>query len=49
MAMQKKVLIVEDSLLMHKIYQMALKAYAKYDIEAHFAADGQEEIGRAHV
>ncbi len=44
MAMHKKVLIVEDSLLMHKIYEMALKAYAKCDIEAHFAADGHEGL-----
>ena len=44
MAMHKKVLIVEDSLLMHKIYEMALKGYAKCDIEAHFAADGQQGL-----
>jgi len=44
MAMHKKVLIVEDSLLMHKIYEMALKAYAKCSIEAHFAADGHEGL-----
>ena len=40
--MHKKVLIVEDSLLMHKIYEMALKSYTKFEVEPHFAADGQE-------
>ena len=42
--MHKKVLIVEDSLLMHKIYEMALKSYATVKLEAHFAADGREGL-----
>ncbi len=40
--MHKKVLIVEDSLLMHKIYEMALKTYTKFEVESHFATDGHE-------
>ena len=40
--MHKKVLIVEDSLLMHKIYEMALKAYTKFEVESHFASDGHD-------
>ncbi len=40
--MNKKVLIVEDSLLMHKIYEMALKSYNTFEVESHFAIDGHE-------
>ena len=42
--MHKKVLVVEDSVLMHKIYQIALKSYPKCDLESHFAEDGQEGL-----
>ena len=40
----KKVLIVEDSLLLHKIYEMVLKSYTRFDLEPHFAADGHQGL-----
>ena len=42
--MTKKVLIVEDSLLLHKIYEMVLKSYTRFDVEPHFAADGHQGL-----
>lgn len=46
--MRKKVLIVDDSQLMHKMYDMALRAYSGCEVELHFAADGFEGLTRLH-
>ena len=46
--MPKKVLVVDDSLLLHKMYALALKAYGKCELEAHFAADGRDGLAQLH-
>ena len=40
--MRKKVLIVDDSLLMYRMYEAALKSYKSYEVEMHFASNGRE-------
>lgn len=44
--MGHKVLVVDDSLLMHKMYALALRAYPRGGVEAFFAASGFEGLAR---
>ena len=44
MIMRKKVLVVEDSVFLHKMLDFQLKAYQKHQIEPHVATDGQEGL-----
>lgn len=44
--MVKKVLIVDDSLLLHRMYELALRSYARSPIEPLTAADGREAFVR---
>lgn len=44
--MKKKVLVVDDSLLLHRMYDLALKSYAHCVVEPHFAASGAEALER---
>ncbi len=46
--MRKKVLIVEDSLLLHKMYVQLLNAYKNSEIDAHFAVNGQDGLTKLH-
>ena len=46
--MRKKVLVVDDSVLLHKMYELALKAYKGMPLDAHFASDGREGLSRLH-
>lgn len=46
--MRKKVLVVDDSQLMHRMYDLALKAYARHELEPHFASDGFEGLTSLH-
>jgi len=39
-----KVLVVDDSRLLHKMYELALRAYPGCPVEPHFAADGREGL-----
>jgi CheY-like chemotaxis protein len=41
-----KVLVVDDSLLMHKMYALALRAYPRAGVEVLFAANGREGMAR---
>ena len=40
--MSKKILVVEDSILMRKMLQVMLESYGTHDTESYFAADGRE-------
>ena len=42
----RKVLVVDDSQLMHKMYELALRAYPGCDVETHFAANGYEGLAQ---
>ena len=42
--MKKKVLVVEDSLLLHKMFDLSLRAYPTHEIEPVFAIDGREGL-----
>lgn len=42
--MPVKVLVVDDSILLHKMYDLALRAYRGGAIEPHFAANGREGL-----
>lgn len=44
--MSKKVLVIDDSLLLHKVLDFQLKAYAKEEIDTHFATDGHEGLAK---
>ena len=44
--MKKKVLVVDDSLLLHRMYDLALRSYARCVVEPHFAASGAEALER---
>ena len=44
--MKKKVLVVDDSLLLHRMYDLALRSYAHCVVEPHFAASGAEALER---
>ncbi|HEX9729520.1 MAG TPA: response regulator [Gemmatimonadales bacterium] len=46
--MQRKVLVVDDSLLLHKMYDLALKAYRGCDVLPLFASDGHTGLSRLH-
>ena len=45
---RKKVLVVDDSQLMHKMYALALKAYPGCEVEPQFATDGFDGLARLH-
>ena len=44
--MKRKVLVVDDSLLLHRMYELALRSYARCVVEPHFAASGAEALTR---
>lgn len=44
--MAKKVLIVDDSLLLHKMYEISLATYSAHAVEMHFAESGQEGLAK---
>ncbi len=44
--MIRKALVVDDSILLHRLYQHALLQYREASIEAHFAVDGQQGLAR---
>jgi len=46
--MQKKVLVVDDSLLLHRIFALALGSYEPCEIEVLFAQSGYEGLARLH-
>ncbi len=46
--MRKKVLVLDDSLLLHKMYDLALKTYRRFEVETHFASNGQEGWSKLH-
>jgi CheY-like chemotaxis protein len=46
--MRKKVLVVDDSKLLHRFYDAALRAYPRFEVEALFAEDGEEGLRRLH-
>lgn len=45
-AIRRKVLVVDDSQLMHKMYELALRAYPGCVVEAHCAANGYEGLAQ---
>ena len=44
--MKKKILVVDDALLLHKMYDLALKSYARCVVEPHFASSAAEAMAR---
>jgi two-component system chemotaxis response regulator CheY len=44
--MPVKVLIVDDSVLLHRMYELALRAYRSQAVEPHFASNGREGLIR---
>ena len=46
--MQKKVLIVDDSLLLHRMFEHALKAYPGCGVVTLTATTGREALARLH-
>jgi len=42
----KQVLVVDDSRLLHKMYDLALQAYPRCRIRPHFASDGYEGLAQ---
>jgi CheY-like chemotaxis protein len=42
--MPVKVLVVDDSVLLHKMYDLALRAYRGCAVESHFASNGREGL-----
>ncbi|HTR21728.1 MAG TPA: response regulator [Gemmatimonadales bacterium] len=44
--MPKKVLVVDDSILLHRMYELALKSYARAEIAPVLASDGREAFVR---
>ncbi len=42
--MTKKILVVEDSLLMQKMLRATLEAYRTHEMDSYFAADGHEGL-----
>jgi CheY-like chemotaxis protein len=44
--MTHKVLVVDDAVLLHRLYDAALRSYARCGIEPHFAASGAEALRR---
>jgi CheY-like chemotaxis protein len=45
-ATRPKVLVVDDSQLIHKMYELALRAYPRCELESHFASDGFEGLAQ---
>jgi two-component system chemotaxis response regulator CheY len=45
-AIRRKVLVVDDSQLMHKMYELALRAYPGCELELHFATNGYEGLAQ---
>jgi len=46
--MRTKILIVDDSTLLHRMYAVALQTYERRAIEAVYASDGAEGLARLH-
>lgn len=46
--MPKKILIVDDSPLLHRMYEYALKAYPGCAVELHGATNGRDALARLH-
>ncbi len=46
--MRKKVLVVDDSLLLHRMLELALGAYESCEIEVLYAQNGHEGLVRLH-
>ena len=44
--MIRKALVIDDSILLHRLYQYALQQYRDARIEAHFAVDGRQGLAR---
>jgi len=44
--MKKKVLVVDDSLLLHRMYELALRSYRRFVLEPLFAVNGLEALDR---
>lgn len=44
--MQKKVLVVDDSKLLHKMFDIALRSYRACTLQTVFALDGEEGLTR---
>lgn len=47
--MRKKVLVVDDSKLLHRMYDLALRAYPGGTLETLFAEDGAEGLSCLHA
>ena len=45
-ANRREVLVVDDSQLMHKMYELALNAYPGCAVDAHYAANGYEGLAQ---
>ena len=41
---RRKILVVDDSQLMHKMYELALRAYQRCELDTYFAANGYEGL-----
>jgi two-component system chemotaxis response regulator CheY len=46
--MRKKVLVVDDSTLLHRLYAAVLAAYTRYEVDALFAEDGEAGLRQLH-
>ena len=46
--MRKKILVVDDSLLLHKMYEHAFRAYPAHVVEMHSATNGRDALARLH-
>ena len=46
--MPKKILVIDDSKLLHRFHELALKSYSGCQIDASFALNGQEGLARLH-
>jgi two-component system chemotaxis response regulator CheY len=47
--MTRQVLVVDDSRLLHKMYDLALRAYRGCVVEPRFASDGREGLAQLHA
>jgi CheY-like chemotaxis protein len=46
--MRKKILVIDDSVLLQRFHETALKAYDRCDVQVLLASDGQEGLTRLH-
>jgi two-component system chemotaxis response regulator CheY len=44
--MPRKILVVDDSMLMQRLYDLALRDYESHCIEAYYASDGAEALAQ---